>query len=176
MMLSQIIYIFMLMVRYCRMLSDVVIYCQMLSDVVRLCHMLSNVVRCCQMLSYVVRCCQMLSYVEGVRWRKSFALLLLFPAHLYNLKVFLADNKYVVYLLELMPFYRTRVRSLAMLVTHSLTHSLTNWLPFSKLDWCDPGMWRWQLKTCWSCYCCWCWWWGSCWQQSVTDLGADVWS
>ena len=42
--------------------------------------------------------------------------------------------------------YRTQVRSLAMLVTHSLTHRL----PFSKLDWCDPGMWRWQLKTCWS--------------------------
>ena len=39
-------------------------------------------------------------------------------------------------------FYRTRVRSLAMLVTNSVT--------FSKLDWCGPGMWRWQLKTCWS--------------------------
>ena len=37
-------------------------------------------------------------------------------------------------------FYRTRVRSLAMLVTHSLTHSLTHWLLFSKLDWCDPGI------------------------------------
>ena len=33
----------------------------------------------------------------------------------------------------------------------SATDSLTHWLPFSKLDWCDPGMWRWQLKTC--CYC-----------------------
>ena len=42
-----------------------------------------------------------------------------------------------------------------MLVTNSLTH----WLLFSKLDWCDSGMWRWQLKTCWSCYCCWGWWW-----------------
>ena len=42
----------------------------------------------------------------------------------------------------------------------SLTHSLTHWLPFSKLDWCDPGVWRWQLKTCWSYYCCWCWCWG----------------
>ena len=42
-------------------------------------------------------------------------------------------------------YYRTRVRSLAMLVTNSLT----NWLPFSKLYWCDPGRWRWQLKTCW---------------------------
>ena len=51
-------------------------------------------------------------------------------------------------------FYRTRVRSLAMLVTNWLTH----WLPFSKLDWCDPGTCRWQLKTCWSCYCCRCWW------------------
>ena len=47
-------------------------------------------------------------------------------------------------------FHQTRVRSLAMLVTNSLTHSLTNSLLFSKLDWCDPGMWRWQLKTCWS--------------------------
>ena len=52
-------------------------------------------------------------------------------------------------------FYRTQVRSLAMLVTHSLTHRL----PFSKLDWCDPGVWRCLLKTCWGCwgcYCCWC--------------------
>ena len=32
----------------------------------------------------------------------------------------------------------------------SFTNSLTHSLPFSKLDWCDPGMWRWQLKTC---YC-----------------------
>ena len=37
-------------------------------------------------LSGVVRCCHMLSDVEGVRWRKSFALLLLFPAHLDNLR------------------------------------------------------------------------------------------
>ena len=35
-------------------------------------------------------------------------------------------------------FYRTRVRSLAMLVTHWLPNSLL----FSKLDWCDPGVWR----------------------------------
>ena len=35
-----------------------------------------------------------------------------------------------------------------------LTHSLTHSLLFSKFDWCEPGMWRWQLKTCWSC-----WWW-----------------
>ena len=33
-----------------------------------------------------------------------------------------------------------------------LPNSLTHWLLFSKLDWCDPGMWRWQLKTCWSCF------------------------
>ena len=26
---------------------------------------------------------------------------------------------------------------------------LTDWLPFSKLDWCDLGVWRCQLKTCW---------------------------
>ena len=24
--------------------------------------------------------------------------------------------------------------------------------------------------------CCWCWWWGSCWQQFVEDLEAEVWS
>ena len=71
-------------------------------------------------------------------------------------------------------FYRTRVRSLVMLVTNSLTHSLTDWLLFSKLDWCDPGVWRCQLKTCSGCYSCWCWCWGSCWHQFV-DLGADVW-
>ena len=44
-------------------------------------------------------------------------------------------------------FYRTPVRSLAMLVSDSLTH----WLLFSKLDWCNPGLWRCQLKTCWCC-------------------------
>ena len=30
---------------------------------------------------------------------------------------------------------------------------LSDSLPFSKLDWCDSGMWRWQLKTCWGWYC-----------------------
>ena len=39
---------------------------------------------------------------------------------------------------------------LCLSVTHWLTHSL----PFSKLNWCEPVMWKWQLKTCWSC-----WWW-----------------
>ena len=38
-------------------------------------------------------------------------------------------------------YYRTRVRSLAMFVTHWQTRSL----PFSKLDWCDPGVWRYLL-------------------------------
>ena len=56
-----------------------------------------------------------------------------------------------------------------MLVTHSLTNWLTDWLLFSKLDWCDSGLWRCQLKTCWGFYCCWCWWWGWCWQQFVAD-------
>ena len=54
----------------------------------------------------------------------------------------------------------------------SLTHSVT----FSKLHWCDPGMWRWQLKTCWGCYCCSGWWWDSCWQQFCADLEGEVWS
>ena len=44
-------------------------------------------------------------------------------------------------------FYRTRVRSLAMLVTHS--NSLRN-------VWCDPGVRRCLLKTRWGCYSCWC--------------------
>ena len=80
-------------------------------------------------------------------------------------------------------FYRTRVRSLFTLVTNSLTHSLTHWLTdwllFSKLDWCNPGVWRCQLKTCWCCNCnchCNCCWWGSCWQQFVVDFEAEVWS
>ena len=76
--------------------------------------------------------------------------------------------------------YWTRVRPLFTLVTNSLTDLLTDWLTdsllFSKLDWCNPGLWRCQLKTCWGCYCCWCWCWGSCWQQFVTNLGGDVWS
>ena len=55
-------------------------------------------------------------------------------------------------------FYRTRVRSLATLVNSWMIHSLL----YSRLDWCDPGVWRCQLKTCWCCYCCRCWWWGSC--------------
>ena len=49
---------------------------------------------------------------------------------------------------------------LCLSLTDWLTHWLTDSLPFSKLDWYDPGMWRWQLKTCWSCYFCWCWCWG----------------
>ena len=48
---------------------------------------------------------------------------------------------------------------------------LTDSLPFSKLDWCDSGMWRWQLKTCWSCYCCWSWWWETCRQQFGCRFG-----
>ena len=54
-----------------------------------------------------------------------------------------------------------------------LTHWLTHWLLFSKLYWCDPGVWRCQLQTCWCCNCCW---WWSCWQQFVADLEAEVWS
>ena len=56
--------------------------------------------------------------------------------------------------------YRTRVRSLFTLVTDSLTNRLTHWLLFRKLYWCDPGVWRCQLKTCWCCNCCW--WWSCC--------------
>ena len=53
-------------------------------------------------------------------------------------------------------FYRTRVRSLAMLVTHWLTDWLTHSVTFSKLDWCHSGVRRCLLKTCWGCYSCWC--------------------
>ena len=63
-------------------------------------------------------------------------------------------------------FYQTRVIGYAC---HSLTHSLTNWLPFSKFDW------PWREKTCWGCYYCWCWWWESCWQQFDANLGAEAW-
>ena len=55
----------------------------------------------------------------------------------------------------------------------SVTDSLTDWLLFSRLYCCDPGVWRCQLKTCWCCN--YCWWW-LCWQQFVTDLDAEVWS
>ena len=64
------------------------------------------------------------------------------------------------------------LRFISFMLCLSLTDWLTDWLPFSKVDWCDPGVWRYHLKTC--CYCCLCWWRGSCWQQLV-DLGADVW-
>ena len=46
----------------------------------------------------------------------------------------------------------------------SLTHSPTNSLLFSKLDRCDPGVWRCQLKPCWGCYCSWCWCLETCWR------------
>ena len=68
-------------------------------------------------------------------------------------------------------FYRNRVRSLGMLVTNSLTDWLTNSVTFSKLDWCDPGVWRCQLKTCWGCFCCGCWSWESCWQLLLQIWG-----
>ena len=51
----------------------------------------------------------------------------------------------------------------------SVTHSVT----FSRLDWCDPGLLRCQLKSCWGCYC---WWRGWCCQKFVADLEAEVWS
>ena len=55
-------------------------------------------------------------------------------------------------------FYRTRVRSLAMLVTNSLTN-------FCLVNLIDVPS-RVRLKTCWGCCC----WWGSCWQQFVVDF------
>ena len=32
-------------------------------------------------------------------------------------------------------------------------YSLTRWLQFIRPDWCDPGVWRCQLKTCLGFYC-----------------------
>ena len=56
-----------------------------------------------------------------------------------------------------------------LLLTESATDSCFSWL-----DWCDLGVLRCLLKACW---CCYCWrWWGSCWQQFVADLEAEVWS
>ena len=56
----------------------------------------------------------------------------------------------------------------------SLSDSLTHSVTFSRLDWCDPGKWIRQLKTCLGCNCCWCWWRGSWWQQFVADLEAGA--
>ena len=53
---------------------------------------------------------------------------------------------------------------------HSLPDSLTDWLLFSKLDWCDPGMWRWQLKTCWSC-----WWWETVYSVTISIQFLPFW-
>ena len=53
-------------------------------------------------------------------------------------------------------------------------YSLTDSLLFSKLDWCGPGMWRWQLKNCWDCYCCSCWQSETCWQHFGADLEGDL--
>ena len=58
---------------------------------------------------------------------------------------------------------------------HWLCLSLTNSVTLHRLYWCDPGVYRCQLNTCWGCYCCWCWWWELCWQQFVADLEAEVW-
>ena len=44
------------------------------------------------------------------------------------------------YIYMIIYFYRTRVRSLGMLVSDWLTHWLTHSVTFSKLDWCNPGV------------------------------------
>ena len=63
---------------------------------------------------------------------------------------------------------------LCLSLTHWLTDSLTDCRLVNLID--VTLAWKCLLKTCWGCYCWWCWCWGSCWQQFVTDLGADVWS
>ena len=55
---------------------------------------------------------------------------------------------------------------------HSL-HWLTHSLVLLRLDWCDPGVWRYQLKTCWCCYSCLHLWWGTCWQLCGYDSDAE---
>ena len=45
----------------------------------------------------------------------------------------------------------------------------------SKLDWCDSGMQKCQLKNCWCCYCCQCCYWrGTYYRQFGRE--AEVWS
>ena len=79
--------------------------------------------------------------------------------------------------LQMRVFYRvSRVRLLASLVFNSLIDSLLNSLLFSRLDWCDPGVWRCQVKTCFGCYFCWCWCWETFWRQFGADFVAEVWS
>ena len=51
----------------------------------------------------------------------------------------------------------TFLSDLSPIIVYPCYNSLTNSLLFSKLYWCDPGVWRWQLKTCWGCCCCYCW-------------------
>ena len=156
------------------------------------CTILHHLAPSCTMLHHVAPCCTMLHHAK--KWdfgrpnpKKETAFFYILypqkwriiyyprhPSHLYQdpdsiSRVFL--EKVVV-----VDFHRTRVRSLAMLVTHSLPNSLPNSVTLSKLYWCDPGVWRCQLKTYWGCCCCWCWWWVSCWQQLVADLEAKVWS
>ena len=50
---------------------------------------------------------------------------------------------------------------------------LTDSLLFSRTDWCDPGVWRCQLKTSWCCYCCWGWWWATYCQHFGRDFDAE---
>ena len=52
----------------------------------------------------------------------------------------------------------------------SLTPSVTNSVPFRRLDLYHPGVWRCQLKTCWGRYCCWSWWW-----ESFDDSLLQIW-
>ena len=76
------------------------------------------------------------------------------------------------------PFFLSDPSPIIGNACHSLTDSLPNWLTdsllFSKLDWCGPGMWRWQLKNCWDCYCCSCWQSETCWQHFGADLEGDL--
>ena len=67
-------------------------------------------------------------------------------------------------------------RSLFTLVTDSLTDWLTNSLLFSRLYWCDHGVWRCQVKTYWDYNWSWCWCREIGWRQFGGDLEAEVWS
>ena len=62
---------------------------------------------------------------------------------------------------------------LPLSLTDWLTETLTHSLMLLRLDWCDPGVWRCQLKTCWCCYCYLCCWWGTCWQLCGRDFDTE---
>ena len=58
------------------------------------------------------------------------------------------DSKYICDILVFLSDPSPIIGNACQWLNDSLTNWLTHWLLFSKLDWCDPGVWRWQLKIC----------------------------